>query len=216
MAYTQTALGGKDFLLKVGNGFAGAVTFTAATDLVTQVGHGLSNGDVVRFSVITDTTGIVINTTYFVRDATADTFKLAATEGGAVLPLTTDGTGTAVEAFRTVGGLRSTSVSLNGEAIDITNQESSQWSEILDRAGINSVSLSGSGVFKDDASLALARKLVLDRILRNWQVLVNGSAGDYWQGCFKMTTLEQAGDYNNEQTYSISLESSGPVTYTVT
>lgn len=71
-----------------------AVTFTDAGDLVGLTAHGLSNGDEVSFSVINTTTGIVINTIYFVVNAAADTFQVASTLGGAALPLTTNGTGT--------------------------------------------------------------------------------------------------------------------------
>jgi hypothetical protein len=71
-----------------------AVTFTDAGDLVNLTAHGLSDGDEVAFSVITTTTGIVINTIYFVVNAAADTFQVASTLGGAALPLTTNGSGT--------------------------------------------------------------------------------------------------------------------------
>jgi hypothetical protein len=71
-----------------------AVTFTDAGDLVNLTAHGLSNGDEVAFSVITTTTGIVINTIYFVVNAAADTFQVASASGGAALPLTTNGSGT--------------------------------------------------------------------------------------------------------------------------
>ena len=71
-----------------------AVTFTDAGDTVNLTAHGLSDGDEVAFSAITTTTGIVINTIYFVVGSTANTFQVAATAGGAALPLTTDGSGT--------------------------------------------------------------------------------------------------------------------------
>jgi len=71
-----------------------AVTFTDAGDTVNLNTHGLSNGDEVSFSVITTTTGIVINTIYFVVGATANTFQVASTLGGSALPLTTNGSGT--------------------------------------------------------------------------------------------------------------------------
>ena len=70
-----------------------AVTFTDAGDLVTLTNHGLSNGDEVAFQTITSTTGIIINKIYYVVNRAANTFQLAATSGGAVLPLTTNGTG---------------------------------------------------------------------------------------------------------------------------
>jgi hypothetical protein len=69
------------------------VTFQDAGDTVTRTAHGLSVGATVSFLNITSTTGIVTGTTYFVITATANTFQLAATSGGAALPLTTNGTG---------------------------------------------------------------------------------------------------------------------------
>jgi surface protein len=71
-----------------------AVTFTDSGDLVTLNNHGLSDGDEVAFSVITTTTGIVINRIYFVVGATTNTFQVASSIGGAALPLTTNGSGT--------------------------------------------------------------------------------------------------------------------------
>lgn len=71
-----------------------ACTFTDVGDLVTKTAHGLSNGDEVSFATIVTTTGIAINTIYFVVSATTDTFQVAATTGGVAVALTNDGTGT--------------------------------------------------------------------------------------------------------------------------
>lgn len=209
----MTAYGGKDFILKMGNGVTGAVTFQDSGDTVTKNGHGLLDGDIVRFSVITTTTGISVDTDYYVVNATTNTFKVSATEGGSALPLTTDGSGTLVEGFRMLGGLRATSFSINAEAIDVTHQGSAQWKTLLEGAGIKSVSISGSGVFEQDSSLARVRADILAQSLRNFRVIEH-SSGDYFAGSFKMTSLERAGDYNNEQSWSLSLESSGEITYT--
>lgn len=69
------------------------VTFTDAGDLVTRTAHALWNGAAVSFSNITSTTGISISTTYYVISATANTFQLALTPGGAAIALTTNGSG---------------------------------------------------------------------------------------------------------------------------
>jgi hypothetical protein len=79
-----------------------ACTLTAASNLVTATAHGLVNGQIVSFSEITTTTGIVINTDYYVIEATADTFKVSATLNGAALTLT--GNGTAVLDAKLVAG----------------------------------------------------------------------------------------------------------------
>lgn len=69
-------------------------TFQDSGDTVTAVAHGLVNTDKVMFNTVVTTTGISINTIYFVVNKTTDTFQVSLTSGGSALPLTTDGTGT--------------------------------------------------------------------------------------------------------------------------
>lgn len=73
--------------------------FTAedSTDFLTVDNHGLTDTTQV---VVYDAgagavlpTGLTEGTVYFVRDATTDTFKLAATSGGVAIDLTADGAG---------------------------------------------------------------------------------------------------------------------------
>jgi len=71
-------------------------TFTDSGDLVTATNHGFRNGDSVIFTVINSTTGITIDTRYFVINKATDTFQVSTTYGGTALTLTTNGTGTAV------------------------------------------------------------------------------------------------------------------------
>lgn len=71
-----------------------AVTFTDTGDVVGCVNHGLVANQVVQFNTITTTTGISVGTPYYVLYIDADSFRVSATQGGAALPLTTDGTGT--------------------------------------------------------------------------------------------------------------------------
>jgi hypothetical protein len=73
-----------------------SVTFTDAGDLVTHVGHGRLNGDIVIFSAINSTTGIATYTRYFIINKTADTYQVSAGYGSTAISLSTNGTGTAV------------------------------------------------------------------------------------------------------------------------
>ncbi len=71
-------------------------TFTAdsGTDVITCTSHGLSNGDMVIFVPGTLPAPLLGGQIYWVRDATANTFKVAATETGAAIDLTSNGSGT--------------------------------------------------------------------------------------------------------------------------
>jgi hypothetical protein len=73
-----------------------SVTFQDTGDTVTLNSHGLSNGTIISFTSITSTTGISINTTYYVVNATTNTFQVASSSGGSALALTTNGSGTMV------------------------------------------------------------------------------------------------------------------------
>lgn len=71
-------------------------TVDAGTNVFTSAGNYLADGDEVTVS---NTGGalpapLVAATSYFVRDKSGDTFKLAATSGGAAIDITTNGTGT--------------------------------------------------------------------------------------------------------------------------
>lgn len=118
------------------------------------------------------------------------------------------GDGANPEVFTTIGGLRSTSLSINGEEVDITNQGSQQWKELLDGAGIVSMSVSGSGVFTNSAAENLALTRCLGRTLANYQV---SDGIRTFTGKFKITKMERAGEYKGEQTWSVSLASSGAI-----
>jgi len=116
------------------------------------------------------------------------------------------------EVFTTVGGLRSTSISSNNELVDITNKDSASAREILAAAGVNSLSISGSGVFVDSVTDVALRAKLGASTFSNYQLIVP-ALGTY-EGAFQLTSLEYAGEYNGEATYSITLESSGAVAFT--
>lgn len=60
----------------------------ASSDLVYAPSHGYSDTQKIVFFNGTPPTGLTEGTTYFVRDATTDTFKVAATSGGTAIDLT--------------------------------------------------------------------------------------------------------------------------------
>jgi len=74
----------------------GTVTGESDDDKLTLVAHGLTAGTRVRVANVGGAlpTGLAAATDYYVRDVTDDTFKVAATPGGAAINLTGDGSGT--------------------------------------------------------------------------------------------------------------------------
>ncbi len=60
-------------------------TFVAGTDVFTVPAHGFADTDQIVFFNGACPTGLTEGTVYFVRDATTDTFKVAATSGGTAI-----------------------------------------------------------------------------------------------------------------------------------
>ena len=114
--------------------------------------------------------------------------------------------------FTTIAGLRSTSITANKEMVDITNKDSSGVRTLLAGAGINSLTISGSGVLTDDAVHDTLQGLRTASTISDFQVVI-GTQGTYG-GPFELTSLEFSSEYNGEVTYSLTLESAGAITYT--
>ena len=132
---------------------------------------------------------------------------MAAQKGSAVLiKQTISNTAT------TIGGLRSSSITINEETVDVTNKDSSGNRELLADGGILSMSISGSGVFTDSAAEGAFRSAALGAATFQTFTFVIPDLGSY-AGTFQVTSLEYAGEYNGEATYSFSLESSGAIAF---
>jgi len=90
-----------------------SVTFQDTGDTVTLVAHGLENDDEVSFASITSTTGLALNTIYYIVNKTTDTFQVASTIGGSPLPLTTNGSGTMRHRTEIVSIVANTSITMS-------------------------------------------------------------------------------------------------------
>ncbi|WP_299830522.1 phage major tail protein, TP901-1 family [uncultured Roseobacter sp.] len=115
--------------------------------------------------------------------------------------------------FTTLAGLRATRVSFNAETIDITSLESQGgWRELLSGAGVRSVSISGSGVFRDADTDERARQLFFDGQAPSFQVVIPDFG--IVEGPFQVTSIEYGGSHNGEATYELSLASAGSLSFT--
>ena len=132
---------------------------------------------------------------------------MAAQQGKELLLKIFDGTD-----YQLIGGFRSNEFSINGETVDITSKDSAGFKELLDGAGLRSISTSGDGVFLNDAAFTIAHTHLLDGTHPMCEIVVPGF-GTY-RGPFAITTLSMTGAREDAVTYSIQLESAGQVTFT--
>jgi len=120
----------------------------------------------------------------------------------------------------TIGGLRSTSMSINGEMVDVTTKDSNAFvtsgndkaRDLLEGGGIRSMSISASGVFTDSSTENTLRGFAFDGAIQNYDLIFGD--GSSIKGAFLITSYERAGEYNGEETYSVTLESHNTIIYT--
>ena len=126
------------------------------------------------------------------------------------------GDGADPEVFSNLCGLNSKSLTINNSAIDVTTPdcttpEGALWTETL--AGLKNVSVSGDGFFEDSTAEARMNTVVMQADNQcNFEVIVP-DFGTY-AGAFRITSVEFGGETEGGVTYSISLESTGTVTFT--
>lgn len=112
-----------------------------------------------------------------------------------------------------VAGLRTRQITLNAETVDVTNADSvGRWRELLAGAGMRHASVSGSGVFRDQASDIRLRQMFFDGAVSAFQVVV--PAFGTMEGPFQIASLEYRGEHAGEVTFDMSLESAGPISFT--
>ena len=119
------------------------------------------------------------------------------------------GNGATPVVYQTVAGLRTTQLSVNGELVATTSKDSGGWRDLLSGAGVRSVSVSGAGVFTGSVAEIRIKGNALSGVLDDYRLSFESS--ETMTGKFLVTRLDYAGDFNGERSYTISLESSGPV-----
>lgn len=112
--------------------------------------------------------------------------------------------------FATVGAIQSTSLSINNEQVDVTTKTDGPWRNLI-ACGIQSMSISGAGVFTDDAKMSDVQTKALDGGIVNFRI-ISGN-GDSFTGPFQISTFERSGDFNTEEKVSVSLESAAEIIY---
>jgi predicted secreted protein len=208
---TQNERSGKDLLLKICEEIEIDVLIGTDDDAqaILATGHGLVVGDMVRWDAIELGTVDDVNPDqlYFVVSVPDDdSFKIASAPGGTAITFTHAISDMDLEVFKTIGGLRTNSLSFASEAIEISNHGSNQWRQIKDGAGFRTMSVSGDGVYTNAANY---RQMELDALANNLVCLgfVDVSSGRVYHGCFKIVSLEVSGEFNGEANYSLSAES---------
>ena len=102
------------------------------------------------------------------------------------------GDGQSPETFTTVAGLRTRTLSLNAQSVDVTHSESvGGWRELLAGAGVRQASASGAGVFLDDDAASHIRDVFFAGTIRHWQIIIPDFGTI--EGAFLISNLDYGG-----------------------
>ncbi len=113
--------------------------------------------------------------------------------------------------FTTVAGIRTRSLSITNDGVDITTSDNAPWKALLADTGARAVALSGSGVFEDnDAATALVEDSAFNGAIISCRLIFESL--DTITGNFQIASFEHGGEHLGEQTFSISMVSSGVIT----
>jgi len=109
--------------------------------------------------------------------------------------------------FTLLAALRSTTMTLNNEAIDVTDKDGTLWKTLLEGAGVESISIKASGICNNSASFLFIRSSVITGTFINARIESN--LNKVCEGAFKITSMESSGEYNKEEIFSLTLDSNG-------
>lgn len=118
--------------------------------------------------------------------------------------------------FEALAGLNSKSLTINNNPIDVTTPDATTpggalWTELLD--GLKNVSVSGDGFFVDEAAELQMNTVAMASPPESTFEIVVPSFGTF-AGTFQIASLDFGGETEGGVSFSVSLVSSGEITFT--
>lgn len=121
------------------------------------------------------------------------------------------------QADERIMGIRSASLTFNGESIDITAGENNGVRELLPESAEESIDISGEGIMKESRLHELVlggSSRMLEDITITFPVHTPGNTAASLTGSFRLGTYEESYPYKEGVTFSFTLQSSGLWVYT--
>ncbi len=120
-----------------------------------------------------------------------------------------DGTGVGAPV---IGALRQTGFQAAGAAVEVTDRGSAgQYRELLPGAGIARVRIEAAGLLQGASQSGVLMARVLARSVNSYRLDYNN--GDVLSGSFQLTSFAVRGDVGGEQSYQLTLESAGALSF---
>lgn len=111
-----------------------------------------------------------------------------------------------------IAGVRTKSIAINGEPIDVTNDDDGGVRKLMDMPGELAIEISVSGVVKND-TLRQEALSVTDRVLPTEFGFPGTSPGKI-AGDFYLASYTETGEYKGATTFEATFQSAGAAVYT--
>ena len=113
------------------------------------------------------------------------------------------GNGAATPVYSTIAGLRTTQLSINGDAVNVTNKDSGGWRELLNGAGVRSISVAAAGIFTGSAAETRAQSNALAGLIDALRKMARATTddelvdwamaqGDLWPSICRLVGITEA------------------------
>jgi len=131
------------------------------------------------------------------------------------------GDGESTEAFATLCGLTTKTLTINANTYDVTTPSCTTpggqlWREV--QTGMRQVAISGNGYFEDSTTEERLRSVMMGAdqddagdAIANFQVIIPDFGT--FSGAFHVDSLEFGGEQENGVTYSLAITSSGAIAF---
>ncbi|MGB1215975.1 MAG: phage tail tube protein [Pikeienuella sp.] len=114
----------------------------------------------------------------------------------------------------TLVGVRTRGVAANNSLVDVTTDDDAGWRTLLGTPGLKSIDITLSGITSDEIMIAeFFNAAPTGETLQADLPSSLASPGNF-SGTFMLQALETSGDHDGAVEFSMTLQSSGAVTYT--
>ena len=115
------------------------------------------------------------------------------------------------EQFTTIGGIKTSSMTVKNEVIVQNDLSSGKWQQLFADGGVSEVEIAGTGFFTDSAAEETLRSYSFNRSVNNYEFVFGN--GNKISGAFLVREYKREGSMNELSVFSIILQSSGSVVY---
>ena len=111
-----------------------------------------------------------------------------------------------------VAGGREHGIAINSEAIDVTDKDSNGWRTLLSDPATRSVDISFGGLMDSATFIALSLGVSTTALLAGYEIRIEGVG--VIAGTFHLSSVELGTPHDDAVELSMTLASSGPITFT--